>query len=204
MPPRLTKRHYPTPLERHDRRAHVLALVRAGCSRALTIERAAAELQIDPALAATLYREITAQWARDWEQGSKTARAEAVERVRGDIVRIRKGEVVRKANGAPRMVVQRDAYGRIERRPDGKAKRCMLRRIDETALRQSEKLLAELEGTLAPLESRVEVDVTVRAALLGVVASLGPEQQRELIEEQRELERRAGLAVEPAAGVPRP
>ncbi len=178
-----------------DRRAHVLTLVRAGCSRAVTIERAARELEIDPSIADRLYREVTSQWTRDFEQGAKTARAEAIERVRGDIVKLRAGTVQRKPTGAPKMIAKRDEYGRIERRADGTAKRCMLRKVDWAALRQAEKLLAELEGTLAPIETRVEADVTVRAAILGVVASLGPEEQRRLIDEQRELERRAGLAV---------
>lgn len=179
-----------------DRRAYVLALIRAGASKAIVIERGASALRCEPHVIERLYLEIATAWARDFEQTAKTARPEAIERVRLDIMRIRQGDVQRKANGQPKMVAKRDADGRIERRPDGTPKKCQLRKVDWTALRQAEKLLAELEGTLAPIVVKQDTDVTVRASILAAVASLGPAEQAALIEEQAELERRAGRAGE--------
>ena len=179
-----------------DRRAYVLELVRAGASKSVAIERGCKALGCEPNVLERLYLEITTAWSREFEQTSKAARPEAIERVRLDVMKIRAGDIVRKPNGQPKMAAKRDEDGRIVRRADGTPKRCMVRKVDWPALARAEKLLAELEGTLAPLEVKHEADVTVRAAVLTVVASLGPEEQRQLIAEQEELERRAGRAGE--------
>ena len=173
-----------------DRRAHVLALVRQGCSKERVVERAVSELRITPAQALRLHQEIVGQWSRDHAQAVKDARPEAIQRIRFDLERLRAGEIVRGAKGKPKLVRARNARGRLITRK-GKPVMEPLRRYDDAEITRKEKLLAELEGSLAPVEHKQDVDVTVRGALVQVVGGLTQEEIQRLTDEQRELELRA-------------
>jgi len=72
-----------------------------------------------------------------------------------------------------------------------------------SAVAQFEKLLAQVLGTMEPVEINVNIDATVTEAALHVVANLTPERRTAMIEEQRALRALAAkqvITVQPENG----
>jgi hypothetical protein len=54
-----------------------------------------------------------------------------------------------------------------------------------------ERLLAQIEGTLRPVEIKLTINDSSRRALIDVINTMTPEEMNQLIREQKDLELRA-------------
>jgi hypothetical protein len=171
------------------RRLDVERLMLAG----LPVGQIAAQLGIDRHQVAHVYREVAEDWRREQEDDQGVARALAVQRLTRDLAQMRNPLPLRdRRTGEVVEETVRDAAGIAVKRGGRVVKRTVLAEVDWKAVDQHERLLAQIQGTLRPVEVRVDVDATVRASLAAVVASLKPEELDELVAEQEALEARAG------------
>ena len=54
-----------------------------------------------------------------------------------------------------------------------------------------ERLLAQIEGTLRPVEVKITINDSSRRALIDVINAMSPDEMNQLIREQKDLELRA-------------
>ncbi len=116
------------------------------------------------------YDEILDTWSRQEEADAKHQRAAAIQRLSADLVTMR-GQL------APSKV-------------SGK-RRTPKKKINWKDINAHESLLAKVQGTLRPVEVKVDVDATTRRSLLAIVGSMTGSELDQLVEEQRELEQKA-------------
>lgn len=183
-----------TPEEMLARRLDVERLMLAG----LTVGQISTQLGLTPKRVEYVYREISEAWLRESETDQRFARAQVAQRLRRDLAQMRNplplrdrrtGEVVTEA--------VLDGGGQPVKRSGKPIRRTVLADVDWKAVDQHERLLAQVEGTLRPIEVKVDVDTTLRRSLTAVVASLDEARIGELLAEQEELEERASRAGPP-------
>lgn len=195
MQKRSLKAPKPSPAESSDRRRHILALIGLGCSRERVVERAMKELRIAESVADRLYRETTQELRRKAELDQPLARALTIERLHRDLEKLREGEIVYDDEGVPMKVQATDPItGKLLRTPTGRPKMVPRRKRNAQAIARVEALLADVEGTNAPIKVKVEGEVVLRRSLSATIASLSPEEIEAYVMEQEELEHRAARA----------
>lgn len=119
------------------------------------------------------YDAVLDAWSRQSEADAKHARAAVIQRLRSDLV-------VMRADLAPSAKT-------------GRAKKPK-RKVDFKTINAHETLLAKVEGTLRPIEVKVDVDATTRRSLTAIIGSLTGADLDKLVEEERELEAKAAEA----------
>jgi hypothetical protein len=145
-----------------------LGLMATGAPRAMVVAGLQERLGLTAVQAATTWSEVSSELRAEYEAGEATRKALQVDRIQRDLARARASA-------------------------DKQGKQVSLR-----AITQAELLLARITGTLEPVRAEVNVDVSVRDAFAAVLGSLTAEEAERLVEEQLELERRAGCLTVPA------
>jgi hypothetical protein len=182
-----------TPVEMVARRSFVRRLIFSG----LTVDQIAqnATGKYTPEEVSRTYREIVGGWRREQEQADGTARTEAIQRLRRDLAEMRNPGQLRNKNGYPVFENVLDADGNPKKVGRKLLKKPVQAPIDWAAVAKHETLLAKIEGTMKPVELKVDVDVSIRQSMLAVIANMTPEQIDRYAEEDIELERRAKRAM---------
>jgi hypothetical protein len=170
------------------RRAYIMRLMLSGLTFAQIAELCCAALGITEHQVRYVYDEVNEEWARQSEQELRYARPQAIQRIRCDLAEMRTPRPLRDRDGK----VVRD----VVRGPDGKPLkkgRKLVRAVVEAekdwkALSGHEMLLARIEGTLRPVELKIDPATTQRRALQSVISNLSPEDMDRMVAEQAELE----------------
>lgn len=127
------------------------------------------------------YATICDEWTKQSEDELQHARAQAIQRIRFDLAKMR--EAVHspppRGRGKGRKKGGKDAPESEERIPTFKD------------IAAHEMLLARIEGTLRPIEVKVDIRAVSRRALIDVIQGMAPEEMDALVIEQREIERKA-------------
>jgi hypothetical protein len=116
---------------------------------------------------------ISEEWSKQSEEELTHARAQAIQRIRKDLTRMRESI-------APLL-------------PKSKGKKGATPPPEPVSYREiaaHELLLARIEGTLRPVEVKVDVRANSRRALIDTINSMSPEDMDRLVAEQRDLEMR--------------
>lgn len=153
-----------------ERRAFVQQLMLAGCTQAQIVEYGR-ERGFSKKECVRDYGAITDEWQKQSEEELQSARAQAIQRIRADLVRMRID------------------LGETKKKKGPKA-----RELEQATFKDivaHERLLAQIEGTLRPVEVKVSVGDVSRRALIDAINAMSPEEMNAAIAEQRELEFRA-------------
>lgn len=177
-----------------QRKSYITRLVLSGLSYTQIVESATQSGDLNIAQVTRAYDAIIKEYRRDHENGNKHARYEAVQRLRRDLASLRNPGQLSNKNGYPVFKNVLDEAGRPIKRNGKNLKQPVMAPIDYARIVQHEALLAKIEGTLKPMELKLDVDVVSRTALFAIVAELSSEKIEQLALEQSELERRARLA----------
>lgn len=117
------------------------------------------------------YGIISDEWQKQSEEELQSARAQAIQRIRADLVNMRFD------------------LGETKKRKGPKARELEQATFKDIAAH--ERLLAQIEGTLRPVEVKVSVGDVSRRALIDAINAMSPDEMNAAIAEQRELELRA-------------
>jgi hypothetical protein len=175
------------------REAYVERLMLSGMSRTQVVRQLVAH-GVSTSLVKRAFETIVSGWRASREESSASARFETIERLRRDLAEMRNPGQLRNRNGYPVFENVLGPDGRPIRKGGRNVKKPVMAPINWSAVRAHEALLADIEGTNAPIDVKVDVDATVRASILAVVGGLTIERTETLVAEQLELERRAGIA----------
>lgn len=170
------------------RRAYIMRLMLSGLTQVQIFELCRATLGISDHQVRYVYDEINEEWARQHEQDHRYARPQAIQRLRRDLAEMRTPRPLRDRDGK----VVRDVVRGSDGKPVKKGRK-VLRAVVEAekdwkALSGHEMLLARIEGTLRPVELKIDPATTQRRALQSVISNLSPEDMDRMVEEQAELE----------------
>lgn len=113
---------------------------------------------------------ISDEWSKQSEEELQYARAQAIQRIRRDLVRMRESQEPERRKGKK---------GQPQREP-----------ASNKDIAAHELLLARIEGTLRPVEVKVDVRASSRRSLIDTINAMRPEEMDQLVAEQRELELR--------------
>lgn len=118
------------------------------------------------------YNAIADEWSKQSEEALQHARGQAVQRIRGDLARMRL---------------------EAENRPKGRKgpQWAELQAATFKDIAAHERLLAQIEGTLRPVEVKITINDSSRRALIDVINTMTPAEMDQLIREQKDLELRA-------------
>lgn len=119
------------------------------------------------------FNAITDEWSKQSEEALQHARGQAVQRIRADLARMR-------------LVV--------EEQPKGSKAGPQWAELQAATFKDivaHERLLAQIEGTLRPVEMKITINDSSRRALIDVINAMSPDEMNQLIREQKELELRA-------------
>ncbi len=166
-----------------DRRDFARELVLKGHTRREAIRIMVENLFITERTAELLFTEQVSKIRQDFERDHPDARALQAARLQADLVKLREGTPM----------------WRTKRTEDGKViagKREKFAKINYTAIARLEAQLADVLGTNEPIRVKVQAEVQVRTSLQAVIANLEPEDKMKLIEEAKDIERKAGLLPE--------
>ena len=149
-----------------QRKEVALQLMRAGATASFIRAELARRFELTPAQAMNAYALARHDLAEAYEQDLAATKAAQVERLMNDAVWMR---AQRQANNGA-------ATGEYSHH----------------ALVQNERLLAQVQGTLAPLKVKVDESAEMRSGLMALVASMSSEEVMQLAEQQEEYERATG------------
>jgi hypothetical protein len=174
--------HQDSAFERASRRLYVLTAANSGASLSRIIEEGAKRrpIPLDEEEIVAIYRTHLVQVKRAYAQAVDTFREMQVERLASDLVRLRMGEPMMTKDGT-QMYLTRVL-------DDGRQEKHQLRRYDSAGIIRTERLLAEITGTMAPKQIDVDVRHDATDALAKVIASYDPRERERIEEEQRQLE----------------
>lgn len=112
---------------------------------------------------------VSEDWTKQSEEELQHARAQAIQRIRADLVRMRISQQPTKAGrkGKKEPTIEPATFKDIA---------------------AHEMLLARIEGTLRPVEVKVDIRASSRRALIDTINAMAPEDMDQLVIEQRELE----------------
>lgn len=118
------------------------------------------------------FNAITDEWSKQSEEALQHARGQAVQRIRGDLARMRL---------------------EAEKQPKGRKgpQWAELQAATFKDIAAHERLLAQIEGTLRPVEIKLTINDSSRRALIDVINAMAPAEMDQLIREQKDLELRA-------------
>ena len=153
-----------------ERRAFVHQLMLAGCTQAQIISFGA-ERGWQKSECLRDYGLIADEWQKQSEEELQSARAQAIQRIRADLV------------------TMRIDFGETKKKKGPKA-----RELEQATFKDivaHERLLAQIEGTLRPVEVKVSVGDVSRRALIDAINAMSPDEMNAAIAEQRDLELRA-------------
>jgi len=145
-----------------------LGLMATGAPKSMVVSGLMERLELTPVQAETTWADVSTELRAEYDAAEATRKALQVDRIQRDLARARASS-------------------------DQKGKQVSLR-----AITQAEMLLARITGTLEPVRAEVNVDVSVREAFASVLGGMTAEEAEQLVEEQLELERRAGCLTVPA------
>lgn len=164
--------------------SQVVSLMRAGADLAMMRQ---VIREKSPSVSQTMVDNMYASILREWRALAKeersTSRVLVVSRLKADLANIRAGEQEQIFEELP----DPNNAGRFIRRVRS------VRRINWNAVRGHERLLAQIEGTLAPIKVQVQTNELLREGLLDRVNEMSAEEQEERI--QRAAERRKQMRV---------
>ncbi len=175
------------------RRTYVTRLILAGLSYSQVMEAGTRSGQYNEHQITRTYEAILVAWRKEHETGNKSARFEAIQRLRRDLADIRNPGQLRGKNGAPVFEVVLDANGKPVKRNGKPLKKPVMAAIDYARVVAHEAQLAKIEGTLKPLEVKIDVDVVSRSALMAIVSEMSTEKMEALVAEELELARLARI-----------
>lgn len=175
--------HQDSAVERVNRRLFVIQLANAGATLSRIIEEAPRRrpIPLDEQEVTAIYRTHLADLKQAYAHAVDTFREQQVERLMSDLVRLRSGEPVMSRDGT-QMFLTRGG----EQIP--------LRKYDSAGIVRTERLLADITGTMAPKRIDLDVNHDVTDALAKVIASYDPRERERIEEEQRQLEADAARA----------
>jgi hypothetical protein len=115
------------------------------------------------------YRFISDEWTKQSEEELQHARAQAIQRIRKDLTEMREPPPVK-----------------------GKGKKGSPTRAQASYkdIAAHEMLLARIEGTLRPVEVKVDVRASSRRALIDTINGMSPDEMDRIVAEQRAFELR--------------
>lgn len=113
------------------------------------------------------YTHISDAWSKQSEEELQHARSQAIQRIRRDLTEMRAAVLTKKGKGKKGAVQEAMSFKDIA---------------------THEMLLARIEGTLRPVEVKVDVRASSRRALIDVINGMTPEEMDQLVEDQRALE----------------
>ena len=168
----------PDDAEMAGRYARCLNLIRGGAPHSLTIESLQSEFGITRVQATYAYEQVTKRLQAEFEAGIPTAKAKQLERLEVHLATLyaKSREVKTVGTGKD---VREVAADPVRFAP---------------AIARLEDLIAKISGTHAPLRVKVDTDTAMTDGLVAIVAGLTAEDRQKLLDEQRELERRAADA----------
>lgn len=154
-----------------ERRAEVHDLMLAGYTLS-QIERLFHERGLSQGQARRDYYEISEGWSKQTEGELQHSRAQAIQRIRMDLARMR------------------SAKEQAASTKKGKKKQVLaeLEQATWKDITSHEMLLARIEGTLRPVEIKVDVRASSRRALIETINAMSPEEMDSLVAEQKLLE----------------
>lgn len=154
-----------------DRQAIIQSLMLAGCTLAQCIVYGRGQHWSRSVVEAD-YRSINDDWQKQSDEEIQAARTQAIQRLRSDLAEMR-----------------------TDLRIGTKGGKGAVKRVDRDAtykdIAAHENLLAKIEGTLRPIEVKVNIGHESRRALIDVINSLSQEDMDQMVAEQRALEARA-------------
>ena len=145
-------------------------------------------LSMSPKVVRKIYEQLAPQLARDWLMMFPHAAATQVMRLGMDQWRMR--------NPPPQWAAKYDAAGRKVTLRGKVVYQQVPGKIDWDSVIASERLRAQIEGTLRPTEV-ITQDAGPRDRIIEIIQGLSPEEIDALDQEQRELEERAGTNLTP-------
>lgn len=170
-----------------ERRRYVLRLMHSGLTFAQIAENAVGlKPGWDEGAIRRAYDGIRAEQRKGFEAEQKDVRIQAIARLSRDLADLRNPGQLRNKNGYPVFENVLDTSGKPVRVKGRNLKRPVMAAIDYARVKEHEALRAKIEGTLQPIELKVDADVTIRQSLLAVVANLTPERLDELANEEDE------------------
>lgn len=181
------------------RRELITTYILAGLSRT-AIERQLAPQGVSIVKVRYLYDKIIGDMRAGEDELLASARIQAIERIRRDLVALRNPGQLRNKNGYPVFENVLDGKGKPIKSGGRNVKRPVPAPIDYAKIATHERLLASIEGTTQPLEVKVEADVVIKRSILAVVANLTHEEMAALADEDRRIEVRM-LEATSSAGV---
>lgn len=176
------------------RRRFIVSLISSGLDRVEGVQTAAEKGQMSKTYARVLWDRVRNEWRKSGEETEGTARVEAIHRIRRDLAELRNPKQLRNANGYPVFENVLDAAGRPIKDNGRNRKRPVQASVDWARVIAHERFLADLEGTMAPIEVKVDVDMRVQKSITAVIANLDSAQMDELVAQDRERERLALIA----------
>lgn len=167
------RRRGPQGKEYLERRAFIERLMLAGCTQNQVIDIAGSQ-GIHEHIAKADYNAICDKWTKQSEDELQHARAQAIQRIRGDLAVMRMG-------------LEEEAKAK---KGKGKKRGARTDLGDATYkdLAAHERLLAQIEGTLRPVEVKVDIRATSRRSLIDVINAMSPDDMDRLVAEQRAIE----------------
>jgi hypothetical protein len=162
-----------------ERRVYVQQLMLAGYTLAQVIRFGKEHGWTDKQARAD-YSHISDEWSKQSEEELAHARAQAIQRIRSDLARMR--------------VVTDNASKTTGKSKKGR--KGLVQSVEHAAatykdLVAAERLLAQIEGTLRPIEVKVSIGDASRRALIDTINGMSPAEMNALVAEHRELELRA-------------
>lgn len=162
-----------------ERRMVVMHLMLAGYTRDLIIEHCEERYGWTQIQIRTSYDAISSDWTKQSEEDLAHARAQAIQRIRNDLVQMREQLYAKP-------VLPRKKRGKKDEKTAPQDIKVTFK-----DLAAHEHLLARIEGTLRPIEVKIDIRATSRRALIDVINGMAPEELDALAIEQREIERKA-------------
>jgi hypothetical protein len=153
-----------SPIDMVQRKELALRLIRAGASTAFIRGELARQLSLSETQASNAHSAAVRDLAESYEADLAATKAMQVERLMNDAVWMRAQRQAGQ-NGVP------------------------TEEYNHHALVQTERLLAQVQGTMAPLKVKVDESAEMRGGLMALVASLSSEEVMDLAEQQEEYER---------------